>query len=305
MNKYDKIKLQFLLGTKYEKSILYKINGNNLIIKTIFDIFNNENYIKHINKNETSFYIINDKYQTKYNGKIYPNLRFTYKFPKPKDININMMPIKFPHGIPDEYKEYEPLIYSCPGVFAKYNKIVYLTIHESLVEPNKSHRRPGLHIEIPLKKDHHNGKGNVSNYTKENLNIAYHSTKESEIAWGSGMFVDNTPLDGIYMMSSVSNSCSIYNCKIDNEQDIIKEHGQINHLKEYLGEEVLIKKNQLIWFTDKTPHESLVIDNNKPVYRQFFRLVIGPVSHWYSKHNTPNPLGILPDAIIVDEDKFK
>lgn len=67
MNKCDKIKLQFLSGTKYEKSILYKIDSNNLIIKTIFDIFKNENYIKHINKNETSFYMMKINLNNKIN----------------------------------------------------------------------------------------------------------------------------------------------------------------------------------------------------------------------------------------------
>lgn len=44
---------------------------------------------------------------------------------------------------------------------------------------------------------------------------------------------------------------------------------------------------QLCWLTDTTPHESLPLhppandQNAKRVYRQFFRLVVGPVSTWW------------------------
>jgi hypothetical protein len=306
MNKYDKNKLQVLLGTKCETSILYTLCSNDLILKNIFDILDKD-YEKHVKLDETGFYIINEKYTIEYNGKKLRNLRFKYKFPEPRNININMMPVKFPFGIPEEYYHYMPLITSCPGVFSKYNQILYLTIHESIVEPNTTQRRPGLHIEVPLGENYHNGKGDVSEYTIENRGIdydKYFKSIEKDIEWGSGMFVDNTPLDGIYMMSSVSDSCAIYDCKIDKEQDVIRKHGDISHLRKHIGKERLLKANELVWFTDKTPHEALIVNNDKPYYRQFFRLVVGPISHWYKKHNTPNPLGICADAIIVDDDKF-
>ena len=34
------------------------------------------------------------------------------------------------------------------------------------------------------------------------------------------------------------------------------------------------------------------------------KLVVGPIGVWYSKHNTPNPLGVQPDVEIVEFDKF-
>ena len=60
--------------------------------------------------------------------------------------------------------------------------------------------------------------------------------------------------------------------------------------------------------TDKTPHESLPVPvsagNN--VCRQYFRLVLGPVSAWFAEHSTPNPLGTVPppEVRIVHGDKF-
>jgi hypothetical protein len=37
--------------------------------------------------------------------------------------------------------------------------------------------------------------------------------------------------------------------------------------------------------------------------RQFFRLVVGRISAWYSAHSTANPL-VEPDAPVVHGDKF-
>ena len=77
---------------------------------------------------------------------------------------------------------------------------------------------------------------------------------------------------------------------------------------------------ELIWMTDKTPHESLPIpvavgNSSRPVEemhqtsgikhtkleatpaqpqrRQFFRLVVGEVTAWFADHSTPNPLASI------------
>ena len=73
-------------------------------------------------------------------------------------------------------------------------------------------------------------------------------------------------------------------------------------MREHLGEGVALKACELCWFTDRTPHEA----TPAPVAggRTFFRLVVGRISVWYSKHSTPSPLGVLPDAPVCDEDKF-
>lgn len=63
-----------------------------------------------------------------------------------------------------------------------------------------------------------------------------------------------------------------------------------------------VKANEMVWMTDRTPHESLPV--KQTCYRQFFRLVVGKVGGWFPKHNTPNPLGVQPDCPIFDVDKF-
>ena len=60
--------------------------------------------------------------------------------------------------------------------------------------------------------------------------------------------------------------------------------------------------------TDKTPHESLPVPDSagNNVRRQYFRLVLGPVSAWFADHSTPNPMGIAPppEVRIIRGNKF-
>jgi hypothetical protein len=72
-----------------------------------------------------------------------------------------------------------------------------------------------------------------------------------------------------------------------------------------LGPPRLLEAGELCWLTDRTPHEALPLTRSTDrVYRQFFRLVVGPVDVWYARHSTPNPRGLQPDARISFEDKF-
>ena len=60
--------------------------------------------------------------------------------------------------------------------------------------------------------------------------------------------------------------------------------------------------------TDRTPHESLPVpvSAGSNVRRQYFRLVLGPISAWFADYSTPNPLGIVPppEVRIFHGDKF-
>ena len=136
---------------------------------------------------------------------------------------------------------------------------------------------------------------------------------------------------GIYMASSVENSCRAWNCKIVPEEEddhgaggnnvaddnsggrrkgnneAIGRLGSIEHLRHLLPEELALtmKANCLYWMTDRTPHESLPL--KRGTHRQFFRLVMSQVSLWYEDHSTPNPNGVEPDpkiTKIVKGDKF-
>ena len=76
------------------------------------------------------------------------------KFPKPQGINCNMMPIRMfdVNTIPDNMRQYLPLLAACPLNRDEFEKIGYLTIHESVISnEGQSQRRGGIHTETPGK----------------------------------------------------------------------------------------------------------------------------------------------------------
>ena len=101
---------------------------------------------------------------------------------------------------------------------------------------------------------------------------------------------------GIYMASSVSESCKVWNCSV--EPEAVEHLGDIEHLRSLLpGEGEVLKPGQLYWITDRTPHESLSLKEG--TFRQFFRIVTSDVSLWYKDHSTANPMGVEPDPSIT------
>ena len=129
---------------------------------------------------------------------------------------------------------------------------------------------------------------------------------------GAGVSLRDQPLSGgIFIASSVRNSCRLYNCKIvrdpTNSSEIIGENGDCEHIKEFLpaDKEVVLEENKLYWITDRTPHKSLPLENG--TYLQFIRVVTANLSHWSAHHSTPNPCGVQPDpnrTQIVKGNKF-
>ena len=227
-------------------------------------------------------------------------------FPKPTGINVNMMPIDIydPKSLPENLKQYSLMLwFSCRHRVADCNKlkhIVYLTVHEELIPVGLSQRRPGVHIEQP---------NNI--LSGGNVITDQDSKTYKNLAWGLGCWgVDEIPVDGIVMATNVERSCRIWDMTITNPQDLTDKHGGLEECREYFGDGDYLPTDTLVWFTDRTPHESLPLEAPKDdpkathVYRQFFRVVIGDISVWFSKHNTPNPTGTLPNAPIVDVDKF-
>lgn len=99
----------------------------------------------------------------------------------------------------------------------------------------------------------------------------------------------------------------VYDEVIEKPEEVTDRFGGIEHMRETLGPGRKLAAGELCWITDKTPHESLPSlqpPHVKFVHRSFFRLVVGRMSVWYSKHDTPYPLDILPDCPIEDHDKF-
>lgn len=213
-------------------------------------------------------------------------------FPPSRNINVNMMPFIYGNmsSLPAELRNYESLIDLCPINDSEKGKVCYLTVHESFVDPNNAQRRQGLHIEAP---------GTV-------VEEAPGFTPGQEHDWGCGVFFSKDEYDGgIYMASSVGSTSRVFDALVDHRiPGIVDVHGGCEHLRRILGHEgKTLKANELIWMTDRTPHEALPQETAGE--RQFFRVVTSQVSHWFAKHSTPNPKVPLPDdVIVVHESKF-
>jgi len=217
-------------------------------------------------------------------------------FPPPQDISINMMPFILGDkgSIPVQYLQYWPIIQQCVTSAPEFHHtkmdgtIAYLTIHESQVEAGCTQRRPGIHCESPGC-NHALGGGDM-------------------LRWGlmrTGKVVSRS--GGIFMCSNVSDSCRVWNVKIEEPGTAIGPLGSLEHFRDCLESTFSFTPDagEIVWITDTTPHESLPMKTS--TYRQYFRLVVGDVSVWYKKHSTPNEMGVEPDAKtkIVCGDKFE
>ena len=291
--------LMFLYGTHDEHSSLHVLCGNKLVISKILDDVKHWFYDGLIDRTSTAYLNLHD------GPGVFQN---PFTFPASSGLHINMMPIKIfdDDTIPDHVKQYTNLIRRC--IINKYtdrDKIVYLTIDESSVPVGTTQRRPGLHIERPRKVT-------TSSRTLKSPTTTideYYKSEYYSLAWGCGKWLyGELPVDGIYMMSNLDNSCRIYPNLIDDPEMITDDHGGCECLRNHLDEGENLQANTVYWMTDRTPHEALPVQastpNSQAVDRQFLRIVAGRISVWYSKHNTPNPCGLLPDAPISDDDKF-
>lgn len=110
------------------------------------------------------------------------------------------------------------------------------------------------------------------------------------------------------MVSNVANTTAVWNMHVnDPSGNVIGPHGDIERCRGLLGPPTrLLEAGEMIWMTDKTPHESLPVLNGER--RQYFRLVVGEVSAWFEDHSTKNPLGVVPDpkvTRVVTGNKFQ
>eukprot|EP00041_Stephanoeca_diplocostata_P015495 m.296094 g.296094 ORF g.296094 m.296094 type:complete len:461 (+) comp20054_c0_seq15:33-1415(+) len=246
---------------------------------------------------------------------IYASKAGRAEFPPPQGININMMPILIgvEESIPLEYRHYHHLILSCPVQRADWGKIGYLTVHESVVDAQGlSQRRGGLHIETPgsvLKAGL--SEEDIQKYRESLDEQTFGPTNGCEcltLAWGRGYYDGSTVghyQGGIFMASTVDDSCRIWNCRVKDVGNSIGALGDCEHLRSCLGTGMTIPAGDIVWMTDATPHESLPLQAGG--VRQYFRLVTSDVSVWYEQHSTPNSLGIKPppNVLIVKGDKFE
>eukprot|EP00927_Polykrikos_kofoidii_P057546 TRINITY_DN51692_c0_g1_i1.p1 TRINITY_DN51692_c0_g1~~TRINITY_DN51692_c0_g1_i1.p1 ORF type:complete len:387 (+),score=29.10 TRINITY_DN51692_c0_g1_i1:50-1210(+) len=204
------------------------------------------------------------------------------EFPLAAGININMMPFIMgePNSVPHAYRQYWPLIEACNLTGSEKLKVGYLTIQESLLLVGESQRRGGLHIDSPGAQLSQGG-----NY------------EANRVDWGCGIVRGDFSevRGGIYMASTVPNSCRVWNVQV--ADPVVGELGDMEHLRDALGEGTMMEANKLYWLTDSTPHESLPL--SKETYRQYFRLVTSSLTAWYPEHSTANPLGVVPDSEVT------
>lgn len=218
------------------------------------------------------------------------------QFPEPTGININMMPfvMEDQSSLPPEYRKYWNIISHCVGLDATPApddgpKIGYLTIQESRTTPGKPQRRGGLHTESP---------GNLKGMCQVT------SVLTGAARWGGGAYYREVYQGGLYMASTASDSCRVYNVLVENTSQMVGEGGDAEHLRQFVGKGTNMRAGDLVWLTDRTPHEALPCDTS--THRQFFRLVTSDVSVWHKMHSTANPLGIKPPASvrILEGNKF-
>ena len=275
-------------------------------------------------------------------GNSYETAEAGPEFPAPTGININMMPFIVGETfedcrLPELVRPYWQLIRQCvePQSHREHHhiwdrrrhpsdlgRVYYLTIQETEVAGGEAQRRPGLHVDSP-------GSVNIRGGAAEAAG-AWRGRGTSHLytghRWGAGschvfnvekgeskdfwdiMAQDSDHLyaafGGIYLASSVAASCRVWNCGVAPEA--VGSLGDIEHLRWALpGPGQLLRPGQLYWVTDRTPHESLPLQ--EAATRQFFRVVTAEVSLWYRDHSTASPLGVLPDPAltrIVAGDKF-
>jgi len=201
-------------------------------------------------------------------------------------IRVNMMPIRMGDvtSLPENLRAYQKLIDKCPIHASEKRQIGYVTVHESEVKQGQTQTRGGLHTERM---------GGI-NLSGEN---------RSQLFWCIGFATSpDCCVGGLYIANSVDNSCEVFDFVV--ADGVMGPLGDLEHVRDLLGKSgTPMQSGSLVWMTDRTPHAALPqLESGR---RQFFRLVAGPISHWFADHSTENPLVSLPDDVeVVKGDKF-
>jgi len=215
------------------------------------------------------------------------------EFPTPNGRNVNMLPFILgdQNSLPSNLQCYFDSIEACPFVSEEVGRVAYLTVQENYVDVGTNQRRGGLHIESPG---------------------FFHDDPDSpsfepgvEHPWGMGVFFGADHYEGgIYFASSVGDTSEIWDALVDSSvPGVVEPGGGCEHLRALIGEGTKLRAGELVWMTDRTPHEAL--PQTTSGLRQFFRLVMPGVSHWYADHSTSNPRVDLPEHVtIIRGNKF-
>jgi len=296
----------FMLGTLDATSIIAKLRGDHKVLLQIVNAAAVDWQKEHIDFKTPSAY------------KAEPSFNHTpvLSFPAPSGININMMPFlpSDKNSLPPELHGYLEIIRECQrsrvwehknGDLVEWEdetEVCYLTISEGEVLAGNSHRRAGLHTDgsvVLCEKSPH--VRNWNNFEMPELNENYEEPGYyMDFGWGEGTIEEGGYRGGIFMASTVDDSCEVFDARVLRPGD----KGDCEYLRGLLGNGIKMQANELWWMTDRAPHESLPLKETQQ--RQYFRLVTAEISGWYSAHSTPNPLGTIPppSVKIIPHDKF-
>lgn len=131
-------------------------------------------------------------------------------------------------------------------------------------------------------------------------------TPGEEHPWGMGVFFGQDHYEGgIFFASNRDDTSEVYDALVDTSvPGIVEKGGDCEYLRNWIGSGTKLKAGELCWMTDRTPHEAL--PQKTSGHRQFFRLVMPYVRHWYADHSTPNPAVPLPEDVqVIRGNKFE
>ena len=105
------------------------------------------------------------------------------------------------------------------------------------------------------------------------------------------------------MAPSVADISEVWDAPVDSRvPGIADHHDGCEHLRGLIRQGTNLESGEIM-MTDCTPREALPQKENG--YRQFLRVVMPCVSHWYADHSTGNPKVALPSSVtVVQRNKF-
>ncbi|ETV98553.1 hypothetical protein H310_08677 [Aphanomyces invadans] len=195
---------------------------------------------------------------------------------KETPLRIIMMPFVMGDAtsLPPSCRRYQTIIETClrASTSDERGKVGYITIHEGNVEAGTSQLRTGLCIETG------GGSGTLA------------ESDERSLGWST----HHRLYGGIFVASSVANSFAVCDAVLQDTTEFARACGDAEHLRPALAKRGVIPqhvdRSELIWMTDRTPHESLPLAAT--AFHQFFSLTTSGVLCWDADRWTPNPLGI-------------
>ncbi len=215
-----------------------------------------------------------------------------------QNLRILMMPIVFGDNATVPYKDcYAMLDIMCRVMPQHKDKVVYLTVDQKMVEPGKTHRRSGLHVD-----GYPHTEADKMYVGKSGIwaGNAHGGTWGGGGGWGGGnkslYWHDGT---GLLTVSSVE-GCRAWKQTFDGEP---KVEGDCEHLRDRCREEneVVLGANKLYWMSPGCVHESILM--KEWTARTFVRVSLPSDCDWY-EGCTPNPLGVKPAGRTASKRKF-